>query len=1029
MRRYPSASYPGQPLEPTQQGQYGAVPTIPFMGPQGGTPPPSGFQPVGPSPTAQGQSIPFGGHTSHVGHPAPTSFSSGGPPSASNYGSTSFVPTESNLGSPFVSQASSQTSAFPSPPVSTGGGSYYGSGGLPSSTSSPLPQQGFPPSGGGPPYSVQPPQLGPPPSFGTQTVGAPPMFGGTPSTTPVGQPPSSHVTSTGHGATSFGVEDDGWGHPPIDSVHSSNPFSATAPHVQGEGQARRYPTQPDPEGGGFSEQSLSDTTQRFGSMNLGTGPQPTQGAVNSTLQPNVSGQVPRPLGQQSDWGESTLKPNSKSQCSELFLRMTINAVPNSAQLLTKASIPFGCVLHPLAESDEIKVPLVNFGRMGILRCRKCRGYLNPFVQFIEAGRRWRCNLCGLPNDVPTEYFCELDQMGRRLDQDEKPELSLGCVEFIAPSEYMVRRPMPPTYFFVIDVSYYSISSGMLKACVDTIRSTLDELPGGERTHVGFITFDSAVHFYHLKSSLSQPRMLVVADLEDVSPPIPDDLLVNLKESRPVVDALLDRLTAMHQNTQVVEVAAGSALKAAWEVMRQVGGKMLFFLSKLPSVGLGTLKAREDPKLLGTDKEVELLVPDKNFYEEFARDCSAQQICVDPFLFSPHYTDIATLGALARITGGQTYYYPSFSVQRDGDKFATDLRHNLTRETAWEAVMRIRTTKGVKVAAHYGNFAIRSTDLMALPAVDSDKGFGVQMQISETLTASRYVSVQNALLYTTSSGERRIRVATVCLPVTATQADLFRFADQSAVVALTAKMAVEKALKFKLPDARQALLNKCVDILAAYRASFSSGSTSTQLVLPETLKNLPVYTLALIKHIAFRSGADIRPDERSWYLSLLRYQPVSATISLLYPSLYALHTLPVEAGRTGPDGKIVLPPLLSLSTEKLDRNGIFLLDDGLYLLMWVARTASPELLSLLFSSASPDDPHLQLIQGNEIAERVRAIISTINAQHPPYQKLYIIREGDPMEFRFFSHFVEDKSKTLPSYYEFLVSLQRQIQARK
>ena len=39
------------------------------------------------------------------------------------------------------------------------------------------------------------------------------------------------------------------------------------------------------------------------------------------------------------------------------------------------------------------------------------------------------------------------------------------------------------------------------------------------------------------------------------------------------------------------------------------------------------------------------------------------------------------------------------------------------------------------------------------------------------------------------------------------------------------------------------------------------------------------------------------------------------------------------------------------------------------------------------------------------------------------QLYVIREGDPMEFRFFSHFVEDKSKTLPSYYEFLVSLQR------
>jgi hypothetical protein len=76
--------------------------------------------------------------------------------------------------------------------------------------------------------------------------------------------------------------------------------------------------------------------------------------------------------------------------------------------------------------------------------------------------------------------------------------------------------------------------------------------------------------------------------------------------------------------------------------------MLFFLSKLPSVGMGTLKMREDPKLLGTDKEVDLLIPDKNFYEDFARDCSAQQISVDPFLFSPHYTDVATIGKYFRL---------------------------------------------------------------------------------------------------------------------------------------------------------------------------------------------------------------------------------------------------------------------------------------------------------------------------------------------------------------------------------------------
>ena len=41
-----------------------------------------------------------------------------------------------------------------------------------------------------------------------------------------------------------------------------------------------------------------------------------------------------------------------------------------------------------------------------------------------------------------------------------------------------------------------------------------------------------------QSSLSQPRMLVVSDIEDVFLPLPDDMLVNLKESRSVVDTLL-----------------------------------------------------------------------------------------------------------------------------------------------------------------------------------------------------------------------------------------------------------------------------------------------------------------------------------------------------------------------------------------------------------------------------------------------------------------------------------------------------------
>lgn len=88
------------------------------------------------------------------------------------------------------------------------------------------------------------------------------------------------------------------------------------------------------------------------------------------------------------------------------------------------------------------------------------------------------------NDVPNSYFSHLDQNGQRRDKDTRPELSRCSVEFVAPSDYMVRPPQPPVYFFVIDVSSMASSSGMLTSCCKAIKDSLDRLPGLPRTQIG-----------------------------------------------------------------------------------------------------------------------------------------------------------------------------------------------------------------------------------------------------------------------------------------------------------------------------------------------------------------------------------------------------------------------------------------------------------------------------------------------------------------------------------------------------------------
>lgn len=98
-------------------------------------------------------------------------------------------------------------------------------------------------------------------------------------------------------------------------------------------------------------------------------------------------------------------------------------------------------------------------------------------------------------------------------------------------------------------------------------------------------------------------MLVVSDLDEVFLPRPADLLVNLTESRPVINTFLEKLGGLFSQTQASSNAYGPALKFAQQLMSPIGGKIVSFVSSIPSLGDGALKAKDEMKLLGTPKVV------------------------------------------------------------------------------------------------------------------------------------------------------------------------------------------------------------------------------------------------------------------------------------------------------------------------------------------------------------------------------------------------------------------------------------------
>ncbi|KAL1921839.1 uncharacterized protein VTP21DRAFT_10481 [Calcarisporiella thermophila] len=735
---------------------------------------------------------------------------------------------------------------------------------------------------------------------------------------------------------------------------------------------------------------------------------------------------------------ATVTPSPYANPDPVYARCTLNAFPATQALLNKSKLPLGLILAPYktTKEDEVQVPVVT--DTVIARCRRCRAYINPFVTFIEGGQRWKCNLCYLLNDVPAAFDYD-HQTQQPVDRWQRAELNHGVVEFVAPTEYMVRPPQPPVYIFVIDVSFSAIQSGMVATAARAILNTLDRIPNVDnRTKIGFITVDSSLHFFNLNSITGEPQMLVVSDLEDVFLPQPNDLLVNLTESRAVVESLLGRLGEMFKDTHNINNALGPAMQAAYKLISPIGGKIIVLQSTLPNMGAGALKPREDVKLLGTPKESSLLQPASSFYKSFAIDCSRSQVSVDIFVLSSQYSDIATLGCAPRYTGGQLFFYPAFNASKTEDalKFTNEFADNLSSHIALEAVMRVRASRGVHLSTFHGNFFVRSTDLMALPNVPRDQSYCVEMQLEENLTVST-IYFQTAVLHTTCFGERRIRVLTLALPVTSQLTELYASADQVAIAALLANKAVERATTSKLDDARDALTNKCVDILGSYKTTMMSAASGAvpQLQITDNLKLLPLLILGLLKHVGLRQSTQIPSDLRAHAQDLLRILPAQLLADYLLPRFYAIHTMPLpnspEDEKNAP-----LPQRLNLTAERMERHGCYLLENGHHIFLWVGREAHPRLCADLFESGyegiRSGKTTLPTLD-NPLSRAVHRLIAEARGEgkrwrgRTYYPTVYVVKEDGDAALRmwFLSHLIEDRADSIASYQQWLGSLRDKV----
>lgn len=750
-----------------------------------------------------------------------------------------------------------------------------------------------------------------------------------------------------------------------------------------------------------------------------------------------------------------------------FARLTLNCIPNSTEQLATTGLPLGLVMQPLARptDGESDVPVLDFGDAGPPRCRRCRAYINPFMTFGKGGYSMTCNLCGHPNETDPSYFAPTDPSGVRVDRQSRPELLLGTCEFVVPKEYCSKEPVGMRYLFLIDVSAESSSRGLLKAMCDGIIAALygDDLDvnaveenEGEKekaprpsrvppgAQVGFMSFDREIHFYNVEQKRPAPEQLVVTDLEDPFAAISaQHLFVDAGESKKNIITLLLQLPMMFERVKHAEPTLIPCLQAALSALQETGGKIMCSLSSLPSWGPARLTVRDKGMQTASNDHPEqdrvLLKAENPAYKKFQADCVKAGVGVDFFLTAPAggYLDVASIGYIAEKTGGETFYFPNWAYPRDTLRLQKELSHALQREQGYAALMKVRCTNGLQVAHYSGNFTQHTFGAdLEMSSITEDSSMSVTFAYDGKLDPRNDAHFQSALLYTTTSGQRRVRCSNVVATVTESARDSMRFVDQDAVVTILAKEAASRVPDRSLADTRQALQDKLTNVLAMYRKHHSGQHPAGQLVMPEHMKEFSMYILGLIKSRALKGGKE-PSDRRVQELRMVKGMGPGELSLYLYPRIIALHALDTSDGFADENGHLKMPQTIRASFANIEEGGAYLVDNGQIMILWLHQLVSPNLLIDLFGEGYDElqklDPNMNALPVLEthLNAQVRNILIALEqgagtGRGSKGLAIQLARQGlDGAEFEFARLLYEDRNGEASSYVDWLVQLHRGV----
>lgn len=469
-----------------------------------------------------------------------------------------------------------------------------------------------------------------------------------------------------------------------------------------------------------------------------------------------------------------------------------------------------------------------------------------------------------------------------------------------------------------------------------------------------------------------------------------------------------------------------------DLFNESSGRLVCFMSTQPSVGLGIVKK-------GDGKPENLYKPKNLLYTKMGLALIEKSVAIDLCVSSDKSVEfeLSTIAEPSQLTGGTVYFYRDFDINSDSEKFYYQLFRNLTVQRSFDVACRLRSSAKIHIQNYATPAGTKHTLDFRLPNLKNDDTIVANLKVQENLTDS-HVYFQFVCLHTTPINQRIIRLINLKLSVANEINSFIKSIDNDSYVFSRLQSQLQLAAQYGKRDSCDKIMKKAVSMFAFYRYDAGGSYDTREFALPERLRNFPLFFSSMLKEPCFNPKLKVSSSESFSNLTQLRSLPFASLLYKLYPKILDMGELHNELAENPEtefgyqvDGKTVLANSIPANVKMVKIDGIYLIDDGEYIFIYVKKEAPTELLMDLlgvpdFESAK-EIKNLPYIEESDFSIRINSMIDRLREiKTGEFLTTLVICEGDRNVRKLKYVFMEDLgTQWSNNYWEFLSHLHEKV----